>query len=199
MGGREHAADDRVPLVPVLLHASDHVVRRRRNGNVRLGTVEPHVGLLARRETLQQPDGQAVVRLPRHLHGADDRRLAWRLEERALLDHRLDGRRRADAARVEQLIALERAAHVTGDRAAGQAKREDPLALQEERALLLVEGLVGREVDDGGVRLHLTEVRIDGRIQREVRGEADLRVEARRRPCRSRSRQTGSPSAPAAS
>ena len=179
MGGREHAADDRVPLVPVLLQASDHVVRRRRNGNVRLGTVEPQRGLLARRETLQQPDGQAVVRLPRHLHGADDGRLAWRLEERPLLDDRLDGRRRADAARVEQLIALERAAHVTGDGAAGQAKREDPLALEEERALLLVEGLVGREVDDGGVRLHLTEVRIDGRIQREVRGEADLRVEAR--------------------
>ena len=90
---------------------------------------------------------------------------------------RLDGGRRADASRVEELIAFQRAALVAGHGAPCQTKREDSLAFQEERALLLVERLVRRQVDDRRVRLDLAEVWIDRRVHREVRREADLRVE----------------------
>ena len=75
----------------------------------------------------------------------------------------------ADASRVEQ-----------GPVAGAQIERQDRAALEEERALLLVEGLVRGQVHHRRVGLDLAEVGVDRGVEREVAGQAELGVEARR-------------------
>ena len=70
---------------------------------------------------------------------------------------------RADASRVEQLRT---------------AELKDLRAFDEEGAALLESRLERGEVHDRGIDLHLPEVRVDGRIEREVAGEAILEVHA---------------------
>src|SRR5690606_19775107 len=60
------------------------------------------------------------------------------------------------------------------------AEVEDVAALDEERALLVELRLERREVDDRGVDLDLAEVRIERRVQRQVRREPVLEVEPER-------------------
>ena len=87
---------------------------------------------------------------------------------RLALGERGEVGRLADAPRVEELVlALDR-------------KGEDLAPLEEEGPLLLVERLVGGEVDDRGVGLDLAEVRVHRGVESEVRGQADLRIEADR-------------------
>ena len=144
----------------------------------------------------RNPTDRPSSRLARHLGGADDGRLSG-VSRIAPPRRRAVGRRGADAAGVEQLVALSVRSRRRRWRS-GEAEGEDALPLQEERALLVVEGLVGRQVDDRRVGFHLAEVRVDGRVQREVRGEADLRVEPDRSPCRRRPRRRGCRPLPAA-
>ena len=63
-------------------------------------------------------------------------------------------------------------------RAAAAELPEDLRPLDEERALLLVEGLEGREVDDGRIHFDLPEVGIDGGVERQAAAHAPLEVQA---------------------
>jgi hypothetical protein len=78
-------------------------------------------------------------------------------------------RRRADASAVEPRRASDEAL---------SPPREQLVAFDEERAPLLEHVLECREVDDGGVGFHLTVVRIDRRVEREVGAESHLEVAA---------------------
>ena len=51
-------------------------------------------------------------------------------------------------------------------------------ALEKERTAFVEERFERREVHFGGIRFHLAEVRIDRRFERQVRADADLRIEA---------------------
>ena len=76
---------------------------------------------------------------------------------------RRGGRRVPDPPRVEQL----------------KRGREDLGALEEEGPLLRIERLEGRQVQDHLVGLDLSEVGVDGGVERERRGQPDLEVGAR--------------------
>jgi len=54
---------------------------------------------------------------------------------------------------------------------------EEPVAFHEERTLLLVEGLIGREVERGRISLHLTEIGLDGGIEGQVGRDTVLQIQ----------------------
>ena len=62
---REHAAEHRVALRPVLLQPGRDVVRRRLDRLLPFDTVEGDVRVLGTRDALQDPDRQAIRRLAR--------------------------------------------------------------------------------------------------------------------------------------
>src|SRR5258705_7997733 len=72
----------------------------------------------------------------------------------------------ADPARVEQ--ALARTVHDI----AVHTKIESTRSFHEERAPLLIERLEGREIDDRRVGLDLPEIRVHGRVDCDVGGDA---------------------------
>ena len=84
-------------------------------------------------------------------------------------------RQAADAARVKQAEAGRVAAEIT----IHPAKVERTRSGDEERALLVVERFEGREIERRRIDLHLSEVRIEGGVEREIRREQILHVAAR--------------------
>src|SRR5207245_2042474 len=80
----------------------------------------------------------------------------------------------ADAPRVEELRRTPEAREA----ATVPAEAENVGPLDEERPMFRQELLERREVHEGGVDLYLAEVRIERRIDREVRSDAVLHVEA---------------------
>src|SRR5207302_3351145 len=58
---------------------------------------------------------------------------------------------------------------------------ENRRAFDEERSLLIEEGLDVAQVHDGRVNLNLTEVGVHGRVEREIGAQADPRIRAESR------------------
>jgi hypothetical protein len=163
VGGRQDPADGAAAALEVAGHARDGVVGQRLHRaavlHPRLVQVAP---LLGGGQRVHQPDRPPRGGLPRELEGAQDGgRLGRAAEARA-------GRhpplwRAPDPPRVEELRPRD---------------LEDVRALGEEGALLLELRLEGRQVDLGGVRLHLAEVRVQGGGERQVRRQPVLQVGA---------------------
>ena len=168
MGGGDHRPQHRVALVEVLLHAAEGVAAERLDHRVAGARGRADLRVLALREAVHHRDREPAVRLAGDLAGAEDRGVLGHPQRLALVRGRHQRRRLADAPRVEELVLVL------------DLEAQDLAALEEEGPLLLVEGLVGGEVDDGGVGLDLAEVGVEGRVEREVRGQADLGVEAER-------------------
>ncbi len=168
--GRDHAADRRPALVEVLLQAQAEIIGQRLDGDAIGDAAGEDAGALRAREALDDADRQAGARLAGQLERADDGRRLGRSDEAVGLGIVL--RRPADAAGIEEVVA----GHIAVP--AHQPEAEDVPALDEERPLLLVIGLEGGQVDDGRVGLDLAEVRIEGEIEGQVAGDADLAVQA---------------------
>ena len=150
-------------------------------GDGRAGPVEGRVAAVLGRGHGREDAERDAADAARDLGRAEDGRLLRRVRvDDALLaravvdvagDEALALRAAPDAARVEQVGA------VVGEVAARAAEREHVRALDEERAALVEEELEAAEVDLRGVGLDLPEVRVDGRGERQVGGEAELQVE----------------------
>jgi len=165
VGRREHPAEDGVPLAPVLLHSADRVAAEGLHDHVGRPGRRAHLRPLLLGEGLENSHREAVVRLARDLGRAQDGGAVGRVDRPAVAGRGHVRRGLADAAGVEELVLV---LDIEG---------EDLAALEEERPFLLVEGLVGGQVEDRGVGLDLAEVGVDGRVEGEVRREPDLRVE----------------------
>ena len=132
-------------------------------------------GVLTRRH-----GGEAAhVPRPRHLAGELDR--AKDVRAVGSIDEALSRRARhtegaPDPAAVEKLRP--RPVESPEVALAPVAEIEDGRAFDEERPLLVEEGLPVTQVHDRGIHFNLTEVGIDGGVQREVRAEPDLGVRA---------------------
>jgi hypothetical protein len=133
--------------------------------------------LLAAGHRIQRADRPAAPRPAHELAGAEDRRRGGSVEVGTGVPAL---RRAADAAAVEEGRLWPEEAPVLAGAAAAEVT-EDLRALGEERPPLLEEHLELREVDYRGVHLDLAEVRVEGRIEREVARHAVLEVHARRR------------------
>src|SRR5439155_3964044 len=83
-------------------------------------------------------------------------------------------RRLTDAPRVEELWPITQ----LGEPAAVPCEPENVSAFDEERPLLLELHFESREVDEGGVQVHLAEIGVDGGVERDVRGHAVLEIGA---------------------
>src|SRR5690606_13179131 len=123
------------------------------------------------RHGLEQPDGQPTTQSPADLGGAEYGGGAG-APLVAVTTAQL--RRAADASGVEEA----RAAGV--DVVALHAIGENTGALHEERTPFVEALLESREVEHGRIRLHLAEVRVDGRVHGDVGRQPVLEVE----PCR---------------
>src|SRR5690606_38896788 len=119
--------------------------------------------LLGRGDRVERADRPAARGLAAELERAVDRRGVRLRRVRAVRRGRPVGRG-ADAPRVEELLAPD----VSG----GQVKAEQIAALDEERPLLLEEGLDVGEVDDRGIGIDLSEIRVDGAGQGEAAAQA---------------------------
>ncbi len=168
MARGDHAAQAGVPLVPVLVDAGhrvaaerlDHLRPRARGGR--------HAHRLLLGDSLQHGDRQAALGPAGHLEGAEDRRAVREARLLAGAERRGERGGGPDSPRVEELFLV------------FELEVEDLAPLEEERPLLLVEGLVGGQVDDRRVGFHLAEVGVHGGVEREIGREADLRVDAAR-------------------
>ena len=156
----EHGSDACVSIAHLLRDASDEIVGPRLDGLTQRAD-------LALRHCLHESDREPVLRAARELRRTDDR--GARGEKRGC--RRVsDFRRAADAARVEQPVA---ASHV-----ALQVEAKNARTFDEERALFPVKRFKGGEIEHGGIRFDLPEIRIDGCVEREVRRDAVLQIRA---------------------
>ena len=170
IGGREHEAQRR--LVRVLAAGAGHVVGGQRLDHLR-ALVDPLVAG-NQRFLLRRHGGEAahreVANPPGDLRRTDDGRGVGHLREFVVRGVGRALRRAADAPRVEQARAVPVVAvHVEAERAG---------ALDEERPPLREECFEGVEVDDGGVCLDLTEIRVGGGGKRQTWGDGILQVQA---------------------
>ena len=155
---REHHADAALTLAEILLPAQHRIVGRGLGGAIG-----------AARGALRNPFEQAHCLTARQPAGQLAREVDRGSNGRASVIRR-ELRRPPDTTRVEQPLTV--AVHL----AAVHVEAEDPCARDEEGTALLEEGLEGREVEDGGVGLHLPEVRVDGGVERQVGGEPVFQV-----------------------
>ena len=124
------------------------------------GVDAEHARLFGRRHGRDRADGEAARQPAGELGGAKDGAVARHVDEVA------GGgatRWRTDASRIEVLCAV--AAHHLA-------------AFREERAAFVKERLEGAEVHFGGVGFHLPEVRVHGRVEREIGAQRRLGVQA---------------------
>ena len=167
------ADDTDIRLVRELAtHARDGIAGERLHGLPRQEATSQDVGELLLRDGVHHAD-RVPAHAARQLRRAENRRLRRRVGVRRIVDRQIAGglRRTADAPGVEQVVAAVVAVGVEA-KVAG--------TLDEEGAPLREERLEGRQVDDGRVGLDLTEVRVDGRRERQAGGEGVLHVEAER-------------------
>ena len=156
------------------MSAADEIVRQRLD---LLCTSRRAVGELSGlplRYGLQDPNAPAAGDLAGYLGRAQDGGGAGPAHEGPV---RLPLGRPADAARVEEVgLGTVEAPEVVGPVVAEVA--EDLRPLDEERPLLLEEGLEIAEVHYRGVDLDLPKVGVDGGVERKVAGEAVLHIES---------------------
>jgi hypothetical protein len=175
--GGQDAADRRGATVEVLLHAADEVVRERLHHLRGLrATAQRHIagGLLAGHR-VQHADGVALLRAAGDLRGADDRRVLGHVRERGLVAHpAVELWRAADAPGIERA----QAGRVAAEHATHAAEAERAGAGNEEGSLLRVVCLERAQVEGRRVHLHLAEVRVQRRVQRQVGREQHLDVAA---------------------
>ena len=125
------------------------------------------------RGRVEQTKGKAVRGASSELRRRRDRRRRRRARVTVLTAQR---RRAADAARVEQTLI----GAAIDDDVAVELELVQPRPLDEEGALLGVEGLERREVEDGRVGFDLAEVGIHRRIERDVGCDAEFQIGASR-------------------
>jgi hypothetical protein len=136
------------------VRAADEIVGERLDLGAPLDPPGHGARVLATRHGVEQPEAPAPARLPGELRGAENRGGRGSVDVIAL---RVALRRPPDAPRVEdeRLRAVEAPEAV---RPAPPEVAEDARALDEERPLLLEEGLERRQVHHGGIDLDLPEV-----------------------------------------
>src|SRR4051812_20538614 len=175
LGGGEARTDRRRTLVEILLDAPDQIVCQRL---YLLSHLRP-----ARRAQIARrlPAGYGVEQADRvparstagDFTGTEDRGVVRRIREAGDVTHVwIELRRPTDATRVVEIETR----RVAAEEAVEIAEVECVAAGDEERTLLLIVRLVRRQVDRRGIDLDLTEVGVDGRIERETRREQILHV-----------------------
>ena len=190
------AADRAVAAAKILRHARDGEVRRAARRSCRPGSTRAASPRRARRTSGRCGNRPSSFAAPRIVVGCERNGVAVRAREL---------RRAADAAAVVKPLAA--AVHL----AAVDVEAEQSAAGDEERPPLVEERLVRREVEHRRIGFDLPEVRVDRRVEREVRRDAILEIAAERdvATCcreavvgdlatRSSSRRTASPRAGAA-
>ena len=138
--GGEHAAQDGLAAVPVLLDPEGEVVGQRLDGDVAVSPARIDRGAFLGRHRFQDPDRESGFGLPGQLESAQDGRRAGHIDES------VDGRRvvgvPADPPGVEEVV------HGKVAVAAHELVVEDVFALDEEGPLFRVKRLIGGQVDD---------------------------------------------------
>ena len=148
----------------VLLRSHDGVVGARLDG-----LIGHAVDALGR--GVEDAKGETGRGTAGELRRRGDRRRRRRARVAVLVAQR---RRAADATRVEQSLV----GAAVDDDVAVELELIEARSLDEERPLLGIERLERREIEDGGIRLDLAEVGVDGRVERDVRRQAQLQVGA---------------------
>ena len=156
--GREHHADAALTIAEILLRPHHGVV-----GGGLHRFAEWARGAL--RNGIEDTDSLSARQPARQLRGSVDR--GGRRRARLAV---VELGRAPDAPRVKQPLAV--AVHL----AAIHIKAEDARALDEKWPSFLKERLECREVEHRGILLHLPEVGVHGRIEREVRRDSVLQV-----------------------
>src|SRR5688572_2806146 len=115
----------------------------------------------------QHTDGE-VAHSARQLRSAEDGGIPWHGGKTAVGDSRITTRVSADATRVEDVAipALELI----------RAR-----AFDEEGTLLVEERLERAQIDDGGIGFDLSEIRVDGGVERQRRSDGVLEIGTDRR------------------
>ncbi len=174
---RQHAEPG--PLADVPSHAGREVVGQRLHFHVPARVAGGRVGEFPARDRVDEIDRPGPARLAGQLRRAEDRRRRRPVDEFA---RRSPLRRAADPPGIEQGGVRAVEPHVAARPVPAEAV-ERLRALDEERALLVVERLERREVDDGRIDFDLAEVRIHGGVDGQVARHTPLQVEASgRRP-----------------
>ncbi len=160
----------------VLRHATHEEVRERLDRIVDARAVETlHHRALAPRHRVERADRPPARSPARQLRSTKNRRVLGRVREcveRVAIRPQLRGA--ADAARAEH----RQARHGGAEEAAQPAEPEIAGTLDEERPPLVERGFEVGEIDDGRIDFHLSEVRIHGRVQREIRRQQDAGIHA---------------------
>ncbi len=167
---RRNATNRRRSVAQVLLHPGDPVTRPRFDGERLLPLLVGEIGLplLPLGHSAEDTDGQTTGGAPGQLGGAEYARgIGYAGKGRIV--RRVAVWIATDSAAVKEMIA------------GRQRSIEDPGVLDEERSAFLEEGFEGRQIDDGGIGLDLTEIGIDGRIEGELAADpvADVNAGAR--------------------
>ena len=174
--GRTDETQAAPPVAEFLQAAHGAVIGERLD--LGLGAHAGHVdiGVLALGQGADRADGEALSDLAGHLGRAQDGRPIGHVRRAGPGIAAL--RRPADAAAVEE-DRIGPAVGLVGVGAAPAEIVEDARALDEERPLLLVIGLLVADVDDRRIDLDLAEIGIDGQVQGQVALQSGLEVEAR--------------------
>ena len=172
-----HYPNGTLAVVKVLLHPADVVAREGFHLFFRLPVPVDHRSEFPLGEAGQQPKGEPALGLAAHFGRPEDGgvlRLAHETPRSGIFEQKA-ARRAADAAAVEQEVAVVRPA---GFRL-GQAVIEDVAAFHEKGALLAEEYLEPIQIDGSGVGFDLPEIGIYGEVHHDVVGDADATVQAR--------------------
>ena len=162
--GGEHSPDGAVAAAEILRSAHDGEVRPWLEGRI-TGT------RCAFSHGVEYADRRSVREPTQELRGAEDRR---RLQWNGIAIDAGQLGRPADASTIVERFA------VAVDGAAVHVEAEQPASGDEEWAPLVEERLVRIKVEDRGVGLHLPEIRVDRRVERQVRSHAIFHVAADR-------------------
>ena len=177
--GRRHRLDLRGAAPQVLGYPAREVVGQRLHREVAARAVqELHRSALAPGDAVERTDRPAALRTPRELRGTEDRGVLGHVgkldRDRETTAERRDLRRPPDAPRRQH----RQARHVGAEEAAEPTQAEVPRTLDEERPLFVEESLKGGKIHDCRVDFDLTEIGVDGRIERQVGRDAQRGVAA---------------------
>src|SRR5712691_10969304 len=178
---RQGSADRRSSPIEILLHPPDEVVAERLDllCPFRSATSWYVARSFSIRQRIEKAHRVTALRPSGDLRGAENRRVIGSVGKVCYIaDIRIELRRASDASRVEDIEARGVAAEI----AAEVAEVERTAAGHEKRSLLRIIGFVRRQVDCRGIHLHLSEIRIDCRIESEARRQQVLEIGARAHP-----------------
>ena len=168
---RPQETDAVSPILQVLLKAEQGVVCERFYNPLTPMVPQDDIRVLPGSDGVENPNVPTVPDLSRHLRGPQNRRPVRGLRPLPL---RIPLRGSPDPAAVKKLRFRPVDVRIGGCPSASEV--EDPRPFDEKGPLLLVVGLIGREVELGRIDLHLTEVGVQCQIESQVALHPPLHV-----------------------